>query len=74
MATSTCVKCGNSSFEFTEIKVSGSGTRKFAIQCSMCGGVVGVQDYFATGPMLTKMAEAIKAIAAKAGVHVNFDA
>ena len=42
MATSTCVKCGHTSFEISESAVSGLRFRRDFLQCSKCGGVIGV--------------------------------
>lgn len=49
MARSTCVKCGGSMFETVEQSPRGSNFKLIFIQCSSCGGVVGVMDYFNIG-------------------------
>jgi hypothetical protein len=71
MALPTCVKCGNSTFEQNEVKVAGATTRKWAVNCAGCGGVVTIVDFHHMGESLTKQKEAIKAIAAKLGVTVD---
>jgi hypothetical protein len=71
MATSTCVKCDGTSFEVKEAKLKGSAYRMYFIQCSSCGGALGVQEYFNTGAMLDKQNKAIKAIARAVGVSVE---
>ncbi|EHQ25842.1 hypothetical protein Mucpa_1687 [Mucilaginibacter paludis DSM 18603] len=44
MATSTCVKCNNTSFEH---KITNVGGKPFVfIQCSKCGGVIGVLNNY----------------------------
>lgn len=44
MATSTCIKCNSTTFEVKETKVIGSPHIILFIQCSSCGGVVGLID------------------------------
>lgn len=71
MATSTYVKCGNSSFEAKEATPLRSEFKLIFIQCSSCGGVVGVLDFFNVGNLLTQQHEALKEIAKSVGTHVN---
>ena len=42
MATSTCVRCGHTSFEMAESAISGLRFKRDFLQCGKCGGVVGV--------------------------------
>ncbi|MGD1046691.1 MAG: hypothetical protein ABR936_15390 [Bacteroidota bacterium] len=44
MATSQCLKCGNRYFESVVKIPIGSPRRIMFVQCSVCGGVVGVQE------------------------------
>ena len=44
MAVSQCVKCGNGVFELVAKIPMGSSRKVMFIQCSACGGVVGVQE------------------------------
>lgn len=46
MAMSTCVKCGGHLFGIVEKEPSGSNFKMFFVQCTACGGVVGVTDYY----------------------------
>lgn len=57
MAISTCIKCGKSSFEIVEKEPFNSEFKLNFVQCSSCGGVVGVLDYFNTGELVMKLAE-----------------
>lgn len=57
MAQSTCPKCGNHSFELKEVIPSGSRYKHFFIQCSSCGCVVGVTDYYDIPSLLEKIAK-----------------
>ena len=57
MAFSTCVKCGNSTFEVAENSPRGSNFKLMFVQCSACGGVVGVMDYYNVGNMLHELAQ-----------------
>ena len=44
MAISQCLRCGNRSFESVVKFPVGYPRRVMFIQCSVCGGVVGVQE------------------------------
>jgi hypothetical protein len=55
MAVSTCVKCGNTVFEVVEKSPKGSNFKLMFVQCSMCGGAVGVTDFFNIGEMLREL-------------------
>lgn len=57
MAMSTCVKCGNHTFEVKEAEPVNSKFKLMFVQCSGCGGVVGVMDYFNIGYFVKKIAE-----------------
>ncbi len=57
MAQSTCVKCGHHSFEMREQSPSGSNFKFLFIQCTSCGGVVGVVDYYNIGATLYGLAK-----------------
>jgi len=54
--SSTCMKCGSTSFESKTVTPHGSNFKLNFIQCSSCGGVVGVMDYFNIGGMLQSLA------------------
>ena len=73
MAMSKCVACGGFSFEIKQAEPSQSAFKLYFVQCSMCGGVVGVQEYHNIGAMLRDQNKAIKAIAAKVGVYVKLE-
>lgn len=49
MAISKCVKCENSFFELKEVNVQGARFKLNFIQCTSCGGVVGVVPYYDPG-------------------------
>jgi hypothetical protein len=57
MAISKCIKCGASSFESVESSPRNSPYVVTFIQCSGCGGVVGVMDYLSVGAAVAKIAE-----------------
>jgi hypothetical protein len=57
MARSTCIKCGGHGFEVSEAEPMGSEFKLFFVQCSTCGGVVGVTDYYNIGATLHLIAE-----------------
>jgi len=52
MAMSTCVKCGGHSFEIRENEPHDSRFKLMFVQCSSCGGVVGVIDFYNIGAEL----------------------
>ncbi len=52
MAMSTCIKCGGHSFEMVEATPMKSNFIVMFIQCSKCGGVVGITDYYQIGTEL----------------------
>jgi predicted nucleic-acid-binding Zn-ribbon protein len=64
MALSSCVKCGNTVFEVQEKTPVGSNFKFIFVQCSQCGGVVGVMDFYNIGEVLTK-------IGRKIGVNID---
>jgi predicted nucleic acid-binding Zn-ribbon protein len=55
MAASTCIKCGNGSFQMVEQEPHGSRFKYMYHQCSRCGGVVGVSEYFNVGVLVKKV-------------------
>lgn len=59
MATSSCPKCGNHSFELKENFPDGSKFKVNFIQCRSCGTVVGLTDYYNVPSLLEKIAEKI---------------
>ena len=71
MAYTTCVKCGGTSFEIQETTIARAAYRLYFVQCSSCGGAVGVQEFNNIGSLLMKQNEAIKKIAAALNVYVD---
>ena len=57
MATSTCPKCPNTTFEIKELAPRGSNYKLMAVQCSSCGCVISVQDYFHVPTLLERIAK-----------------
>jgi len=56
MATSSCPKCGNHSFELKQQTPNGSQFKFMFIQCSACGCVVCTTDYYNIPSLLEKIA------------------
>lgn len=52
MARSSCPKCDNHSFELVQGTPTNSKFNFMYIQCSSCGAVVGVMDYYNIGAKL----------------------
>lgn len=57
MATSRCIKCDNSSFEIVESTPRRSAFKLMFVQCTACGGVVGVLDFYNIGERITELAK-----------------
>ena len=60
MARSTCPKCDNHSFEVVIDSPSKSNFKMAYIQCTSCGAVVGVTEYYNIGNKLQELEEKIE--------------
>lgn len=60
MATSSCPKCDKHSFELHTAEPSGSRYKLNFVQCSACGTVVGVVDYYDAGVIGKKQEKALE--------------
>jgi hypothetical protein len=56
MAMSTCIKCGNHRFEVVQVEPNGASFKYHFVQCTSCGGVVGVLDFYNIGETLNILA------------------
>jgi excinuclease UvrABC ATPase subunit len=56
MAYSTCVKCGGTSFELKEAHIANVNFKQNFVQCSSCGGVVGVIPHDDVGTLIRELA------------------
>jgi predicted nucleic-acid-binding Zn-ribbon protein len=56
MAQPTCVKCGNTSFETRAYSPVGANFKLTFVQCTMCGGVIGVMDFYNIGQLIHDLA------------------
>lgn len=57
MAYPTCPKCDNHIFELRELSPLGSSVKLNTVQCTKCGAVVGVTDYYNTASLLFELAK-----------------
>jgi len=58
MAPSKCPQCPSSDFEFVlKENIRGTIKKMFFVQCTACGTVVGVTDYFDTAAILERIVE-----------------
>jgi predicted nucleic-acid-binding Zn-ribbon protein len=57
MAAATCIKCGSHHFETNVQEPTGANFKLIFIQCAVCGGVVGVTEYWNVGQRLTDLAK-----------------
>lgn len=57
MAMSKCMRCDGTTFELKENTPRTSNFKLMFVQCSSCGGVVGVQEYFNLGYYVKQIAE-----------------
>ena len=62
MTASTCVKCGNASFEKAESAISGLRFKRDFLQCSDCGGVICVIESDDLNARLDAIEERLKTI------------
>lgn len=72
MALPKCAKCDSLLFETKEFTPSNSNFKLIAVQCAMCGAVVGVLDYYNIGTKLNGIEDALKSIAAVVRASVRF--
>jgi hypothetical protein len=73
MPESTCVRCGNQTFELVESSPLGSNFKFLFLQCSTCGGVAGVLDYLNIGSILIEQSNLIRKIALTLNVDVEIN-
>ena len=73
MADSTCVKCGNTEFEVREGTPSGTERTLLYVQCSSCGGVVGVVENDDLGTMMRQQNSALKFVGVQFGMQLGLD-
>lgn len=59
MAMSTCLRCGGTTFETCDKEPRGSRYKLVFIQCSECGGVLGVLDFYNIGQLVHDLAKAL---------------
>lgn len=57
MPTPMCPRCKNTSFEIGPVDVRNARVKHNAIVCSICGAVVGMEEYMSVSYMLYKIAE-----------------
>ncbi len=57
MATATCPKCDSRRFELSTAEPKGAKYKMTFVQCSSCGAVVGVTDYYSVPSLLEKIAD-----------------
>ena len=62
MATSKCPSYGSHSFEMVEHEPRLSKFKMMFTQCSNCGAVIGVTEFFNIGALLNEKEERIKTI------------
>ena len=60
MAFSKCVSCGNGYFEVVEKEPRNSNFKVMFVQCSSCGGVVGVMDFYNIGTIVKNLEKEIE--------------
>lgn len=60
MAMSCCPKCGNTNFSVVEGTPNGSNYVYTYVQCSSCGAVVGVMDYFSISTKIDSLEKELK--------------
>jgi len=71
MAASACPSCKNHGFETVEVAPRNSNFKLIFVQCTMCGAVVGVADYFNLGNLVKNQNKAIQKIAERLDVYLD---
>ncbi len=71
MAASKCPKCNNSFFELSENSPSNSRFKFYLVQCSSCGSVVGVTDFFHVPTVIDKLEKKIDSQTSNSDVIQN---
>jgi len=71
MAGSTCVKCGNKTFEVAHIQPEKSRLLVLVVQCAKCGGVIGLADYLNVDAERAAYRKEFKKLAKSVGVKVS---
>lgn len=65
MAITSCPKCNNHSFEIVEVPVAHSVYKLNAVQCSVCGTPIGIQEYFNSGAKILEQTGIISGLSTK---------
>ncbi|MCK4644521.1 hypothetical protein KAU32_12920 [bacterium] len=73
MAISKCAKCGSTLFEVKDAAPQGSRFKISFVQCTSCGTVIGVLEYFNAPSILINQNRAIEKIANKLGMHIKLE-
>lgn len=53
--TPKCTKCGNGTFEFSEIQLKNGRYINYACICSSCGAVANIMDYLSNQKILDEI-------------------
>ena len=62
MPSPKCPSCSNHSFELNEIAVRNSKYKLYSVQCTSCGSVVSMLNYFDPGVLLKDQEQMLKDI------------
>ena len=60
MAISNCIKCDNTQFELKEFTPTESNFKLQFVQCSRCGGVFGVIDFYNVPELIYRLADKLE--------------
>ncbi len=71
MSTSKCPKCSSTYFQLSENLPSGSNYKLQFVQCSACGSVVGVLEYFNNGVLLQEIKKKVEDFRCKASSNTD---
>lgn len=55
--TPKCIKCGHTTFEMTELNVRDADWKYLSIQCSSCGAMHAVTEYYNIGYLIHQLAK-----------------
>ena len=72
MAYSTCVNCKGSTFETIVQSPQGTSHKIYFVQCSQCGGVVGILPYHNPSVQYDNIIAAIQAVAKELNLRIDW--
>jgi predicted nucleic-acid-binding Zn-ribbon protein len=67
MAQSKCLGCGHDQFERKRVSITGTKHQLNLVQCSKCGGAIGVLEENSAAVLVNELAKEVRKLRVKAG-------